>query len=54
MNDENENSDAESAHPTIIETEEREIPERKPPNDKIVEYHVVDEKEEEEESNSEE
>jgi len=27
-------------HPTILETEEKEIPERKPPNDKILYFNL--------------
>jgi len=31
-------------HPTIIETEEKEIREKKPPNDKIIYFTIVDKK----------
>lgn len=30
-----------SSHPTIIETEDKEIPEIKPPNDKILKFLIV-------------
>ena len=31
-----------NSHPIIIETEEKEIPEEKPPNDKIIDSYLID------------
>ena len=37
---------SENPHPTIIETEDKEIPEQMPPNDKIIFFNIVENKEE--------
>jgi len=38
----NNNSGNEDHHPTIIETESKEIQESKPPNDKIVYFNLLE------------
>jgi len=47
-----ENGDTEDAdyHPMIIETEDKEIMEVKPPNDKILQYNILERKKAEEEA----
>lgn len=40
MNEERKNSKSKKPHPTIIETEEKEIPEQKPPNEKILYFNL--------------
>jgi len=47
MSEENEDTSSDDLHPTIIDTEDIEILERKPPNDQIISYNLVGKKEEE-------
>jgi len=49
--EENKKSEKEHPSPTIIETEEQKIPERKPPNERIISYNIVEKKEEKSEKN---
>ncbi|MHA1291203.1 MAG: hypothetical protein ACTSQJ_00885 [Promethearchaeota archaeon] len=51
MAEENKKSEKEHPSPTIIETEEQKIPERKPPNERIISYNIVEKKEEKSEKN---
>ena len=41
MSDKEENSDSNDHEPTIISTEDQEIIEQKPPNDKIIHYKII-------------
>ena len=41
MNDKEENSESNDHEPTIIGTEDQEIIEQKPPNDKIIHYKII-------------
>ncbi|MHA2038625.1 MAG: hypothetical protein ACW972_05930 [Promethearchaeota archaeon] len=40
MNEKNKNLEK-NHHPKIIESEEKEIEERKPPNDKIISFNLI-------------
>ncbi len=40
MNEKNTNSEKDH-HPIIIESEEKEIQEQKPPNDKIISFNLI-------------
>ena len=44
MNEEKKDSQSNDHDPTIVSSEDREIKEQKPPNDKIVSYKLVEEK----------
>ncbi len=45
MNEEKNDSESnDHDHPTIISSEDREIKQQKPPNDKIINYKIVEEK----------
>ena len=44
MSEKEDNSHSDDQEPTIIDTEDQEIENRKPPNDKIVDYKIVDDK----------
>jgi len=45
MNEEEKDSQSnDHDHPTIISSEDREIKQTKPPNDKIINYKIVEEK----------
>jgi hypothetical protein len=44
MNEEEENSESNDHDPTIISHEDPEFKEQKPPNDKIVSFKIVDDK----------
>ena len=46
---ENEDSEDADYHPVIIESEDKEILEMKPPNDKILQYNILESATEEEE-----
>jgi len=48
LGEKNENSPSEKHHPTIIGTEEKEIRDQKPPNNKIIEFNIVENKSEKE------
>jgi len=43
LNDKEENSESNDHEPTIIGTEDQEILEQKPPNDKIIHYKIIKE-----------
>ncbi len=43
MNEEEKDSNSNDHEPTIISSEDREIKEQKPPNDKIISYKLIDE-----------
>ncbi len=45
MSDKEEKTDTNDHEPTIIGTEDQEIIEQKPPNDKIVHYKIIKENE---------
>ena len=42
MNEEEKDSQTNDHYPTIISSEDREIKEQKPPNDKIINYKLVE------------
>ena len=46
--EENKDSEDEDYHPMIVGTEDKEIMEKKPPNDKILQYNILEKKSEEE------
>ena len=45
LNEKKKNSISKTPHPIIIETEEKEIPDQKPPNEKILYFNLVEKKE---------
>jgi len=45
LDDQEEETKSNDQEPTIIEAEEQEIEKRKPPNDKITYYRIIDESE---------
>jgi len=44
MNEEKKDSQSNDHDPTIISSEDREIKKQKPPNDKIISYKLVEDK----------
>lgn len=43
VNENHKNTNSNDSHPKIIDSEEKEISEQKPPNDKIVYFNLIEE-----------